>query len=410
VPLALHYLGTEAYGFWVTLVSIVLVLNFVDFGLGVGMQHAMARNYGSDDAETMKQIFWTGAAVLALLGLVVLAIGLPIAFLGHWSDLLHIRDPRLRPDTASAIAIAIAAFVVGLPFNAVSRLSAAIQRGWINAGWIAVGSALSLILVATAAYNRWGFLWFLAASLLVPVIQGMGLFVHLLCALGWSIRPTPMAPASEIRSMLRSSLSFAFPQLGMALVQSAPTIAISMAAGSSAVTGYNILVRLFGPFQQGQIILLTPVWPAYTEAHARGDHGWVSRTFWRTVAAFGALSLGLVFVACLTRPILMLWIGPSAASVAPALTWLVAAWCLLQMAAQPFVYYLTGIGMLRRLAWTATPGLLIAVAALFCGIRWASEEGVVEAGCVGIAVALLPPLVWETIRSMRQHEHEEPRA
>src|ERR1019366_5170850 len=39
VPLALHYLGTEAYGFWVTLFSIVIVLNFVDFGLGAGMQN-----------------------------------------------------------------------------------------------------------------------------------------------------------------------------------------------------------------------------------------------------------------------------------------------------------------------------------------------------------------------------------
>jgi len=48
VPLALHYLGAEAYGFWVTLFSIMLVLNFVDFGLGVGMQHAMARAYGTE--------------------------------------------------------------------------------------------------------------------------------------------------------------------------------------------------------------------------------------------------------------------------------------------------------------------------------------------------------------------------
>ena len=58
VPVALHYLGTEAYGLWITLLSIVLVLSSVDFGLGVGMQHAMARafwkrRHGVDEAHVL---------------------------------------------------------------------------------------------------------------------------------------------------------------------------------------------------------------------------------------------------------------------------------------------------------------------------------------------------------------------
>lgn len=402
VPLALHYLGTEAYGFWVTLFSIVVVLNFVDFGLGVGMQHAMSRAYGNDDMESVKRVFWTGAALLGVLGLVVLAAGLPVAFLVPWPDILHIRDSGLRAETGAALAIAIAAFVVGLPFNAVARLAAAVQRGWIHAGWIATGSALSLALVAAAAFGHWGFLWFLSASLLVPVIQGLGLFVHLLRVLKWRLRPAPLAPPSEIRSMLRSSLFFAFPQFGLALVQSAPALAISLAAGSSAVTGYALLMRLFGPFQQGQILLLNPVWPAYTEAHARGDHPWVSRTFWRTGAAFLALSTGVAAAAWQSQTILRLWIGP-AALVGSRLAAITAAWCVLQMAAQPLIYYLIGVGRLHRLAWAATPGLLISGAALFWASRSGSVNGVLEAGSAGLVLALLP-LAWETIRSMRQHE------
>lgn len=403
VPLALHYLGTEAYGFWVTLFSIVVVLNFVDFGLGSGMQHAMARAYGSDDLESAGRVFWSGAAVLAILGLLVLAAGLPAAFLVPWPDILHIRDSGLRAETGAALAIAIGAFVVGLPLNAVARLAAAVQRGWIHAGWIATGSVLSLALVAAAAFGRWGFLWFLSASLLVPVIQGLGLFVHLLRVLGWRLTPAPLAPASEIRSMLRSSLFFAFPQFGIALVQSAPALAISMAAGSAAVTGYTLLMRLFGPFQQGQILLLNPVWPAYTEAHARGDHPWVSRTFWRTGAAFLALSAGVAAVAWQSQAILGIWIGPAAGHTGRRLAAVTASWCVLQMAVQPLIYYLIGVGRLRRLAWAATPGLVISGAALFWASRGGTVNGVLEAGSVGLVFAILP-LGWESLRVMRQHE------
>jgi O-antigen/teichoic acid export membrane protein len=403
VPLALHYLGTEAYGFWVTLFSIFIALNFVDFGLGVGMQHAMARAYGSDDMESARRMFWTGAAALGILGLLILAAGLPAAFLVAWPDILHIHDAGLRSETGAALAVAVAAFVVSLPFNAVARLAAAVQRGWIHAGWIAAGSALSLSLVAAAAIGRWGFLWFLAASLMVPLIQGLGLFVHLLGVLGWTLKPAPLAPASEIRGMLRSSILFAFPQFGLAIVQSAPALAISLAAGSSAVTGYALLMRLFGPFQQGQVILLNPVWPAYIEAHARGDHPWVRRAFWRTAAAFAALSVGVGAVAWKSQEILRLWIGPSAVFTGHRLAALTATWCILQMAAQPLIFYLIGIGRLHRLAWAATPGLLISGTALFWASRGGTVNGVLGAGSIGLVFALLP-LAWETARAMRHHE------
>ena len=404
VPLALHYLGTEAYGFWITLFTVVVILNFVDFGLGVGMQHTMARSYGGDDMESMKRVFWTGAIVLGILGLAILALCIPIAFLVPWADILHIRDSSLRAQTGSALAVAVASFVAALPFNAVARLAAAAQRGWIHACWIAIGSAISLALVAAAVFGHWGFLWFLAASLLVPVVQGLGLFVHLLWILGWSLSPSALAPVAQVRTMLQSSLLFALPQIGLALVQSAPAIAISLAAGSASVTGYTILMRLFSPFQQGQILLLAPVWPAYTEAHARMDHAWVARTFWHTMAALALLALGVAVVAQGAPAILRLWVGPVASIVDRRLTGLSAAWCLAFMGAQPFIYYLIGVGKLRTLAKAATPGLFLATLALFWGFGLGTVNGVLEAGTAGLLLFLLPPIAWATVRTLRSHE------
>ncbi len=401
VPLALHYLGTETYGFWVTLVGVVVMLNFVDFGLGVGMQHAMARGFGVDDMDSVRRVFWSGVALLGVLGLGFAAVGVPLALLYPWNDALHLADPELRASCGRALALAVALVAVALPFNASTRLVGALQRGWIHAGWIAAGSALSLGLVAAAARGRWGFLWFLGASLLVPAAQGLGLTLHLLFVLRWRPWPCGFSASAELGAMLRSSASFAFPQFGQALVQATPSIAISLASGSASVTAFNLLTRLFSPFLQSQLILLTPVWPAYTEAHARGDHAWVRRALGRTLAATAALAACVGVAGWQSAALLRLWVGSATPAPSRALVGATAAWSVLQMAVQPLVYYLAGIGRLRRLAWAATPGMLVTTAALLVGARSAGAVGVIAAGSAALALSLLLPLALETLRSVK---------
>jgi len=403
VPLALRYLGPEAYGFWMTVTSVLLLLNTIDFGVGVGMQHAMATAFGREDAKAMRRLFWTGTSLLAGLGLAVLGLGLVVIHGFAWADLLRISGPALRGDTPAALTIALVAFVLGLPFNAVNRLAAAVQRGWINSGWVAAGNALSLALVAAAVFGRWGFLEFLAASLLVPTVQGLGLLVHLFRSLGWSLVPTRPAPWSESHLLVKSSLWYAFPQTGQALVQSVPPLAISLAAGPDAVTAFNLLMRLFGLLQQGQVLLLAPIWPAYTEAAVRGDHGWIRRTFWRSALAWAGLAAAAAGVGGAAHLLLRLWVGDATHLVSPRLTAVVGVWCVLQMAGQPPIYFLLGLGRLPQLAWAATPGLFLTVGALLWGTVGRTAPAVLIAGAVAFAVLVLPPLlaiVWSSLRTL----------
>jgi O-antigen/teichoic acid export membrane protein len=49
VPLALHYLGAEAFGFWMTITGIMMFMAFADLGLGNGLQNRVAELYESGD-------------------------------------------------------------------------------------------------------------------------------------------------------------------------------------------------------------------------------------------------------------------------------------------------------------------------------------------------------------------------
>ena len=387
VPLALRALGAEAYGLWITLVGLTTLFNFVDFGLGVGMQRVMAEAFGRDDAATVRRAFFTGAAALGVLALVALAVGLPLALLVAWAPTLRIADPALAAQAGPALALALAAWALALPSNAVARLAAAVQRGWLHAGWIAAGSALSLAITAWAAHARWGFLAFLAAATLVPAAQGLGLTVHLWRSLRWPWRGAALLPRAEFRALLGDSALFTPAQLGLALTQAAPPLALTLAAGPAAATAFNLLQRLVSPLAQAQVILFTPLWPALAEAHTRGDSQWVRRAALRAALATGALGLAAFAVTALAPALIAAWVGPAAVPPPSAFAWSACLWTILQMALLALVYFLVALDRLHAVAFHTTLGCTLALAGLFLGGP-AGTTVALLAGCGGLALGL----------------------
>jgi len=401
VPLALHALGPEAYGLWITLMGLMIMLNFVDFGLGVGMQKAMAAAFGREDPPQMRRAFYSGVLTLGGLALVILALGVPAALLFDWGRWLKIHDDTLRPLAGPALAITVSAFALGLPFNAAPRLAMAAQRGWLQAGWIAMGSIASLLVVALAAWAHWGFLAFLALTTLLPALQGAGLWLHLRHKLGWKGWPVKFLPFREWRTLAGDSLLFAVPQLGLAFVQAAPPLALTFAAGPVAATAFNLLQRLFSPVTQGQIMYLTPLWPAMTEAHVRGDATWVRRAFLQSLLVSLACIVGLMFLTWQSGRLLQWWVGDAALPAIGPLAWLTCGWFAAQVAWQPLMYLLVGLGRLYLLATWSVMGLGLSLAGMLTAVALhQGAAGVIGGALIGLAVGGLPGLFLAALRAL----------
>jgi len=92
---------------------------------------------------------------------------------------------------------------------------------------------------------------------------------------------------------------------------------------------------------------LSPLWPAYGEALARGDVRWAGRMLQRSTllsGIFGVLSaLGLLVFA---KPILEVWVG---GVIAP--TWMLltgfACWLILRSILSPLIMFMNGVGAME---------------------------------------------------------------
>ena len=398
VPVALHYLGPESYGLWIALMSVYGLLNFVDFGLGVGMQQKMAEAFAQNDARRLRQTFHSGVAALALLGAAGLLAGLPLAWLGDWGRWFGVTDPVLRNQAPAALALIVLGFGLGLPGNAVVRLGGALQLGRWHAVWNATGNGLTLLVVWLITRADAGFLALVAASALLPTVQNLGLWWQLRRRLDWRGPGEGLLPRAEWRGFLRASFLFTFPQFSIAALNWLPPLVISLGAGAGAVTAFNLIQRLLGPLSQGQVILLTPLWPAYTEARLRGDWLWLRRAERRALATSLALIAAMGLACASAEPLIRLWVGSAAVPLDPRLIWLTGLWSALLIVGLHYVFFLVGLDRLRALAFHAALGGTAAVAGLLIG---GLQHGAVEAlalGCIGYAAFGLPGMIVASYR------------
>jgi hypothetical protein len=88
------------------------------------------------------------------------------------------------------------------------------------------------------------------------------------------------------------------------------SIFIAQVLGAEAVTQYSVPERLFNLITLITAMVLAPLWPAYGEASARGDHVWVKRTLIRSLftgVGFAALVASILLFA--GPSIIRLWVG-----------------------------------------------------------------------------------------------------
>jgi O-antigen/teichoic acid export membrane protein len=99
--------------------------------------------------------------------------------------------------------------------------------------------------------------------------------------------------------------------------------------GAAQVTPYAVTFSLFAIATGLQTLAYPNLWPAYTEAHAQGDHEWIRKTlrsnfkfsFFTTMAIVGFLTI-------FASEIIRLWAGAAAVPPFSVIIWM-ALWRLM---------------------------------------------------------------------------------
>lgn len=401
LPLTIRYLGPLQYGIWITISTTVVMLAVMDLGVANTLTNMISRAYAMDDRAAAQRYyatgFWISSGISTVIGMISLLLWPRI----NWGYLFHLQDAALIHEISLCAAIVLGFFLLSLPLNLVHRILSGYQQTQITNYFNLLSNVLSLLAIL-AVIKLHGSLVMLmlmySGSLLLGSIT-LNVWVNL-----WDRRwlmPSPrFIRRAVVGELMSSGMGFFVLQLAGIVVFNSDNLIITHYLGAADVTPYSVTWRLAGYAAVLQTAVLPSLWPAYSEAYARGDYDWVRRMFWRTARiAMGAVALAVLILTFCGQWLIGWYAGPSAVPGA-LLLGTICAWTLLSAGMDLEACLLAAVNRVRAQGILGAIAAVLNIALSIYLVKRLGSLGVILGTILSYLLVLVVPqtvIVWRTL-------------
>jgi O-antigen/teichoic acid export membrane protein len=372
VPLTIGYLGSERYGVWTLISSLLAWLNLADLGIGNGLTNAIAGALGSERPDLVRAHVSTAFAVLAATALImgaIIALFWPVI---DWVHIFNVKTASAQSEIGPAMAAAIAIFLLSFPLSVISRTFNASQNGKVANYWAAAGNVLSLVALFVVTRTHGGLLLLVLAvsgtGLIVQFVSGFWLFTGFRPEFSPRLSSVQRASAREIMTV---GVQFFFIQILALSIFQTDGLLVAHFLGATDVPAYSLTYKLFEFASLLQNIMFGYLWVAYAEAISRGDIDWVRKTFRRTLAfSLGSTLTAVIPLIFIAQPFIKIWTRGAITPPFDLVLWM-AAWSMINALCSPIGCLLAAASQMKT---QLVYGTAVAVTNLFLSVfliqRW----------------------------------------
>jgi O-antigen/teichoic acid export membrane protein len=347
VPLTFRYLGVERYGIWMVLVSIIAAMGFADLGIGNGLMNAVSLAYGKDDKPLAREYVTSAFALMMCIAAFLAVTGAVSYPFLPWLRIFNVNSEAVATEGAKAFLVLYGSFVVSIPLGVIMRAQAGLQKGYASQIVSALGSVLSLGAMLVVIWLHSSLVWLVFASvsggIAASVLNGWLLFRQH----PWL---TPSWQAYRRRSankILKLGLMFFVLQCAFAVSYSSDNIVIDQVLGAAAVAAYAVPQKLFSAVTLLVSMGITPLWPAYGEALARGDVAWVRKAFLNSLWLTLGITVPLCTLLALAGPWILRIVVSKSLNAPMSLMVTLAVWGVIAAVSGVMSMLLNGAGVMK---------------------------------------------------------------
>lgn len=359
VPMTLGYVSSELYGIWLTLSSIMMWLNFFDVGFTLGLKNKLAEAIALEEWEKGKSLVSTTYFMMILIFVPLCLILMTCVPFVNWANFLNV-NPNYNSDISKTLYVLIACFCLQMIVNVLISIIAAYQKVALSSIFPVIGNFLSLIaifLLTPLCPPSLLILSFAISTMpiIVIIIGSIILFKSKFKKISPSIKSIN---TQYIKELLNLGIKFFLLQIQVVILYQCTNILISNVSGPNDVTAYNISYKYLGIAMMLYTIILTPLWPAFTDAYTKKDFTWMKNTYKKMTHILYISILG-IFIMILISPITYeLWIGNKATisysmTISVGIYMAIHSWHTLQ------VELINGIGSIKLQTYITLIGTII---------------------------------------------------
>ncbi|MCQ8897735.1 lipopolysaccharide biosynthesis protein [Limnobacter humi] len=342
----LPYLGTERFGVWMTVLSLSVVLSFMDLGVGNALTNQISKAYVGP-RQLLVEAYTGGLSVMAALALLVYFILRVADQFIPWELVFKTVNPAVLAEAEHALLVFYALFAVQLFSNAVLRAHAGMQKAYRANTLNILLALLAILLLHFAAQKKMDVDVLLTITLLPVCASGFLIFARQLYKGIYDPRCVTRSVREHGWPVLSVGGLFLILQIAAMVGWGADTLVISSIVGVGGVAAFAIAQRLFQFVSQPLSIINAPLWPAYANAHAQGNLAYVRQLFQRSLLiTLGFASTMALLVAC-AAPWAIQHLSKSTVQLGVVFIVLYAMWTVIESVGNALGIFLNGIGVIR---------------------------------------------------------------
>lgn len=310
VPIVLSYLTKESYGVYLTITSIVMWAHNFDFGLGNGLRYKLTEALSTNNVSRSKELVSTAYVSLSLIMCTVGVTLLPMIFLLDWNGILNCYEYS-NSYLAICVVATLFTFLVQFVLDLITIVLQAQQKTAISTAFRPIANTIAVIGVLLLSFFSHNSLLFACLMLTVPLVivlltANLLLFKSKFSNISPNISFFRKSQLKDIYSL--GSKFFVSSLSGLVIFQSS-NILISNLISPIEVSVYNTAYTYFSLIIVFHGIILTPFWPAITNAYVNDELQWLKGCMNKLAKVTLLFSLGAIALLFVSRYAFHLWIG-----------------------------------------------------------------------------------------------------
>lgn len=402
VPLILHCLGTEKYGIWASVLSLVSWIYYLDLGIGGGLRNKLTESLAEKDLIKARGYLNAAYLMLGIICTGMLLVGSFIIYVFNVEEFLNcsLKDENFNLILLTALLFACINFTAALSNNIFYAAQNASQVSLFNL----VGQIL--FVMGLGLYSVWGTHELLWIAILEGSAQLLKNFFETICA--FRKYPFLRFSFSKITSnyskgILVFGIQLFIMQIAALILNGTDNLIIMRYFGAEDVTIYSLCYKYFGLIQAFFVVIITPLYSAYTAAYTLRDARKIKKILQGSLRIYSLFVVGLVISGILFPWFAKLWLQMDLA-IPYDMIFLIGFYFVLLMFSHNFSTLVNGIG---KISGTTVAVGLEAVLNIPLSIYFAVDcsmgvNGVIlgSIAVMCIAVITYPYLTIKAVRGM----------